>query len=704
MKSINVNISDIGSLETFCQRHQIKQNSNILLQIFSGQLDCDYLTNLITEIKQHLPNICIIGSTTDGEINAGEVNSASIVLSFSVFNQTQVRVFSVAKQSNSFTTGKKLIENIDDIQHAKVAIIFEDGTSTNGEHFLSAFNQFAPNLIVAGGMAGDNGAFTGTYVLTQNGIWSSAAVAAVLYGEHLQANSFVNFGWERIGKAFTVTQANENLVYRIDDMSALGFYDKYLGSDISQQLPMKGIEFPLLVVRDDMLVAREVISKNDDGSLLFAGNLNQGEQVYIGYGNIDEILNSRYQIFAQLEQVPIESMFVYSCMARRRLLKEDATLELELLSKIAPVSGFFTYGEFYSKPPKKTKMLLNQAMTVLTLSESKKRAKPLIKSCKIDSFKQNIQTIKAFTHLINATTSELNNSKKEMQKQISLIDEHIIISTLDLNGNRTYVSKAFCDISGFSKQELVGFPHAKTNVLNFSSKELNRIMHSLKPQDTWSGELHNRKKNGETYWTQTTITPNLDEQGHIISYTKIAQDITHKKIIETLSITDDLTATFNRRHFNALFPKILSEAQQHKQHIAFMFVDVDFFKQYNDTYGHQQGDKVLCEIAKLLIHTLHTIAGNAFRMGGEEFAGIFRVPSDKASHAADLARQFQQAVETLHIHHKQSQASSYLTVSIGIICKKATKITSNELYRQADVLLYQAKEQGRNRVVAQIEE
>lgn len=702
MKTISTIYKGKNELIAFCKNNAINPTDNILLQVFTGVLDGEYITNLIETLVDILPNVQIIGSTTDGEIISGEVCFHSTVLSFSVFENTQVQTFSVADdplESSSFVAGQNLIKEMGDTSDAKVAIIFKEGVNINGELFLDAFNEFAPHLKVAGGIAGDNATFKGGYVFTHKGLHSAGSVAAVLSGDDLVVNTAVNFGWERIGKAFKITKASENTIYRIDDMPAVEFYNRYLGAKISEQMPMTGAEFPLIVNRGGIAVARSVITKNDNGSFTFAGNFKEGEEVYLGYGNIDEILNGQHLILDALSQNPVESIFAYSCMARRRFLKEGISLEVQPLKQIAPVSGFFTYGEFYRQSLSHPNSLLNQAMTLLILSESSKVPKTSIKNIK-GGFSQHIQTIKAFTHLINTTTKELNDSKKEMQKHIDLIDENIIISAFDLKGIRTYVSNAFCKISGFSKEGLIGLPHSNTKPSDFNLKEFNTTLSSLKQGETWQGEIKNQKNDGDYFWLDSTVTPNTDEQGNITGYTAISQDITHKKILEILSITDALTDTFNRRQFKSVFPQAIAEAKQANHHLVFMMIDIDNFKQYNDEYGHQAGDEVLIRVASCLKDALSTVNGHCFRMGGEEFAGIFEV--DTPANSIELANAFKQCVESMKIEHKKNAISLYVTVSIGVVCQPANKVSEDELYRQADELLYQAKEKGRNQVVSKI--
>lgn len=173
--------------------------------------------------------------------------------------------------------------------------------------------------------------------------------------------------------------------------------------------------------------------------------------------------------------------------------------------------------------------------------------------------------------------------------------------------------------------------------------------------------------------------------------------VEQKKKLEEISITDGLTDIYNRRYFNEIFPKVINSAKRKNELLSFIIMDIDYFKQYNDTYGHQMGDDVLIKIAKAIKDSFHRADDYCFRLGGEEFGILFKI--DTKDKALELANTIKENIENLEIEHSNNIASSYVTVSMGLICKDAKDINSNdEVYKEADDLLYKAKEAGRNRV------
>ena len=291
---------------------------------------------------------------------------------------------------------------------------------------------------------------------------------------------------------------------------------------------------------------------------------------------------------------------------------------------------------------------------------------------------------------------QINNINSQMKKYIKIVDENVLTSSTDLDGNITYASEAFCEISGYSKDELIGTNHRIIRHSDMKESTYKELWETITSGKTWKGEIKNKKKNGDYYWVKASISPMFDNKGEIISYTAIREDITDKKIIEEISITDGLTNIYNRRYFDEIFPKIINEAKRKNELVAFVFMDIDHFKQYNDNYGHQKGDEVLINFAACLKQSLHRSSDYTFRLGGEEFAVVYQMETKEK--AVEFANNLRKNIENLKIEHKYSSVSSYITASMGLICKNANEIVIDEIYKQADDLLYQAKRSGRNQV------
>ena len=301
--------------------------------------------------------------------------------------------------------------------------------------------------------------------------------------------------------------------------------------------------------------------------------------------------------------------------------------------------------------------------------------------------------------LLNDAHHRLEQTNQQLVNYVDIVDKYVITSSTDSKGIITSTSEAFCEISGYSEQELIGNSHGILRHNDMPVAIYNQLWTTITRGKTWQGELKNRKKDGGFYWVHAYISPVFDDQGGISGYTAIREDITNKKRAEALAITDELSSLFNRRHFNSLLPQELARAEREHKCLALMIIDVDYFKPYNDNYGHQQGDKALRVVSGVLQDSLRRAGDFAFRIGGEEFGAIVTV--DQCEDAYRIAENLRKAVEDLKLEHGYNQASAYLTVSIGIKTHQGSGAQAPAMdlvFRQADDALYEAKGKGRNQV------
>ena len=293
--------------------------------------------------------------------------------------------------------------------------------------------------------------------------------------------------------------------------------------------------------------------------------------------------------------------------------------------------------------------------------------------------------------------TEAKQIQRQIDDYVKLIDENIITSSTDTNGNITSVSKAFCEISEFTKEELLGENHRIIKHPDMPKELYDDMWQKIINDEVWEGEVKNKTKSCGFYWVHNKIYPLYDATKQKVGYTAIRQDITDKKKIEEISITDGLTNIYNRRYFNEIFPKFIQSARRNNEIVGFLLMDIDHFKQYNDTYGHQAGDTVLIEVAKAIKNSLGRVEDYCFRLGGEEFGVVFKVVSGDSGVA--FANKILQNIENLAIPHENNSASSFVTSSAGLVILDANNIAQGDsLYKQADDLLYVAKKSGRNRI------
>jgi diguanylate cyclase (GGDEF)-like protein len=170
-----------------------------------------------------------------------------------------------------------------------------------------------------------------------------------------------------------------------------------------------------------------------------------------------------------------------------------------------------------------------------------------------------------------------------------------------------------------------------------------------------------------------------------------------QKELEALSFKDGLTGIANRRQFDACLAREWESARSNQRPLSLVLVDVDFFKQYNDLYGHLQGDTCLTTLAQTLSLALVGPRDLVARYGGEEF--ILVLPDTDLAGAQRVAERCQRLIEKLAIAHAQSPHGQRVTISLGVgTAVPGEGMAPTELMQTVDRLLYQAKQNGRNRI------
>lgn len=308
--------------------------------------------------------------------------------------------------------------------------------------------------------------------------------------------------------------------------------------------------------------------------------------------------------------------------------------------------------------------------------------------------------------------SENSNLLAEYKKAVDLSN---IVSKTNPKGVITYVNDKFCEISGYSREELIGKPHNIIRHPEMSREAFKNLWDTVKAKQSWSGVVTNMKKDGGTYIVDTTVIPILDVDGDIVEYIAIRHDITELeqtkqqlrninqamkyKVDELYSMTnaleekaskDTLTGINNRENFEDIFGIQITNAHQYSQPLSLIIFDVDHFKAVNDTYGHQMGDLILRDMVELVARNLKK--GDVFaRWGGEEF--VILTPSTDIAGASNLAENLRMLVQS----HRFNGLDEKITLSFGI-----AQLDENDdkktLFQKADAALYEAKKKGRNRV------
>jgi diguanylate cyclase (GGDEF)-like protein len=169
----------------------------------------------------------------------------------------------------------------------------------------------------------------------------------------------------------------------------------------------------------------------------------------------------------------------------------------------------------------------------------------------------------------------------------------------------------------------------------------------------------------------------------------------YRDVLERMTTTDGLTGISNRRRFDESLECEWSRARRSQKPLSLIMLDIDFFKAFNDHYGHLAGDDCLRQVARGLANSVRRPADLVARYGGEEFVCL--LPETDASGAAWMANQLLETMKELNLPHAHSQVADHVTLSMGVVTLiPLVGQSSSDLVRSADELLYEAKQNGRN--------
>ena len=310
------------------------------------------------------------------------------------------------------------------------------------------------------------------------------------------------------------------------------------------------------------------------------------------------------------------------------------------------------------------------------------------------SFKKDINRQECLLALSDIT------KRKKAEEEINLaatvyesLNEAVMVT--DVNSQILAVNRSFSILTGYSEQEVVG---KNTSIFRTDYHDADFVRHiweSLDKTGRWEGEIHNVKKDNEPFIGWLTISSIYDAQKNVIKRVGLLTDITEKKeaaeLIKRHANFDALTGLANRRLFQKRLVEEVNVAKRNETRVALLSIDLDQFKDINDSLGHQMGDQLLIAVSQRLQQCIRK-ANTVSRLGGDEFSVIMENLEDIESveHAAD------RILQSLNAPFYLGDNIGYISASVGIAIYPDDGVDIEKLIKNADQAMYAAKKAGRN--------
>lgn len=334
-------------------------------------------------LRALFPGAGLAGCSTAGEITADGVLDGSCVVTAVAFANTTVRVAEaeLTALAGSHAAGDALGAALAAPDLAGV-LLFGRGTDINGSALIDGLvGRVGPGIPVSGGLAGDDGAFVRTVVLSPSGVSDARVVAVGLYGDRLNFGHGSFGGWEPFGPARRVTRCDGNILYELDGEPALNVYKRYLG-DYAKNLPASGLLFPFELLNENhsaVGLIRTILGIDEDaGSLTLAGTVADGFYLRLMHASTDALIDgaetAARSSTRELAPVGASLGLLVSCVGRKLVMGDQVEEEVQAvadhLGADCTLTGFYSYGEISPMQGMSDCKLHNQTMTVAVLSES----------------------------------------------------------------------------------------------------------------------------------------------------------------------------------------------------------------------------------------------------------------------------------------------------------------------------------------------
>lgn len=323
----------------------------------------------------------VVGCSTAGEIGDRGVESKTMIATAIRFDDPSIRttLMKLDGSGDSQACGRRLGDSLKKAD-LKAVFIIGQGLNINGSALIKGVKEsVGENIVITGGLAGDDGAFQKTFVVHDDSVNSDSVAAVGFYGEKFEFGFGSRGGWESFGPVRKVTKAEGTKLLEIDGEKALNVYKAYL-KDFAKDLPASGLLFPFALLdnnESDSGIIRTILGIDEnEGSLTLAGDIHPGQLVRLMHTKTEGLVSGARAAaeLAAKDKGDDGLGILVSCVGRKLVMGDDVEEEVEAVQEALPAShitGFYSYGEIAPFKSLNDCQLHNQTMTITYINEKK---------------------------------------------------------------------------------------------------------------------------------------------------------------------------------------------------------------------------------------------------------------------------------------------------------------------------------------------
>ena len=421
MKHISLRyVSDVDfseKLDKIKAEYDENNYKNILFHIYSGVLDEQLLIGIAKKISGQFETDMIAGTISAGEIKNGRLMDRGVLVSVMMFESADVRLCRFENAGGREEQyGRDICTLADSTRHCKALELMLPGTNLHTRILFEEISKCRRDIQVFGGYAGGHSMESSEhFVFDHNGIYSDMIFLVVYAGEDFHISVDKSVGWQTLGVPFKVTKADENRLIEVDGRPAAELYEKYMQIEVDENFAEETFEFPLMADLDGEELLRHTITAEEDGTLLLAGYVTEGMDIYLCYGAPADIVKKVDVRLMDVCRFQPQAILLYSCSVRKSFWEDFVNIEMQPFQRIAETAGFHTWGEVNRDRKNGNVLEYNIPLMSIAMREGEpENSEPEHVHVDDSVLKGQASLIKRLTKLVYATTTELHKAYKDL--------------------------------------------------------------------------------------------------------------------------------------------------------------------------------------------------------------------------------------------------------------------------------------------------